>query len=88
MHIFIHLTPGGPDLLEKLNNDVALTANKSAKAGLVEMGLLFSLLRAYNVLDKVREHRIILNGGILINSVDIFRPLTRERVGLLHWHYL
>ena len=60
VHIFIHFTLGGPDLLEKLNGDGTLTANKSAKAGLAEMGLLFSLLRAYNVLDKVRDTKLFL----------------------------
>ena len=60
MHIFTHLNPGGPDLLEKLSGDGILIANKSAKAGLGEMGLLFSLLRAYNVLDKVRDTELFL----------------------------
>ncbi|KAF5381598.1 hypothetical protein D9615_005532 [Tricholomella constricta] len=44
---------GGPELLEKLNADAALTANKSAKNGLNEMGILFTLLNAYKVLDKI-----------------------------------
>lgn len=44
---------GGPSLLDQLLKDEALLANPSAKLGLDEMGLLFSYLEAYNVLDKV-----------------------------------
>lgn len=45
---------GGPPLLDQLLKDEALVANPSAKLGMDEMGLLFSYLEAYNVLDKVR----------------------------------
>ncbi|KAI0800493.1 histidyl-tRNA synthetase [Fomes fomentarius] len=44
---------GGPELLELLKADAALTANAYAKAGLEEMGLLFTYLKAYNVVDKL-----------------------------------
>lgn len=44
---------GGPLLLEQLLKDDTLMANSSAKAGVEEMGTLFSYLEAYNVLDKV-----------------------------------
>jgi histidyl-tRNA synthetase len=43
----------GPDLLARLENDASLTSNKSAKQGLTDMGILFTLLKAYDVLDKV-----------------------------------
>ncbi|KAH6910988.1 histidine-tRNA ligase [Coprinopsis sp. MPI-PUGE-AT-0042] len=43
---------GGPELLEKLVADTTLTANKRAKEGLDEMGLLFRYLKAYNIVDK------------------------------------
>ncbi|KAG6908634.1 hypothetical protein DXG01_003812 [Tephrocybe rancida] len=43
---------GGPDLLEKLKADTALTANASASQGLADMAILFGLLDAYKVLDK------------------------------------
>ena len=44
---------GGVELLSRLEADAALTANPSAKQGLSEMAILFRLLNAYNVLDKV-----------------------------------
>lgn len=44
---------GGPSLLEQLTADTTLMANSNAKQGLADMGLLFSLLKAYNVLDRV-----------------------------------
>ncbi|KAF5312811.1 hypothetical protein D9619_002357 [Psilocybe cf. subviscida] len=44
---------GGPDLLAKLEPDTALTGNKSAKAGISEMSILFGLLEAYGVVDKI-----------------------------------
>ena len=46
---------GGPELLATLEADSALTANKSAKAGISEMSILFGLLEAYGVVDKVRS---------------------------------
>jgi len=53
-------TTGGPSLLEQLTADAALMANGSAKQGLAEMGLLFTLLRAYNVLDRVRSSNLFI----------------------------
>ena len=44
---------GGQDLLDNLRADAKLTANASAKQGLDEMALLFTLLKAYGVFDKV-----------------------------------
>ncbi|KAH8831331.1 histidyl-tRNA synthetase [Flagelloscypha sp. PMI_526] len=44
---------GAEDLLEKLLQDTTLTSNKSAKAGLDDMAILFSLLKAFRVLDKI-----------------------------------
>lgn len=44
---------GGPALLEQLTADQTLMSNKNAKEGLADMGLLFTLLKAYKVLDKV-----------------------------------
>jgi hypothetical protein len=49
----LNITTGGPSLLDHLTADASLTANESAKQGLADMALLFSLLRAYNVLDRV-----------------------------------
>jgi histidyl-tRNA synthetase len=51
------LSPGGPELLTKLLADSSLTANQSAKQGLAEMSILFTLLRAYKVMDKVISSR-------------------------------
>ncbi|KAK7045641.1 Cytoplasmic and mitochondrial histidine tRNA synthetase [Paramarasmius palmivorus] len=44
---------GGPDLLEQLLGNTTLVANANAKQGLEDMGLLFKLLAAYNVVDKI-----------------------------------
>lgn len=44
---------GGPTLLEQLKADEALMANASAKQGIQEMGILFTYLQAYQVIDKV-----------------------------------
>ena len=46
---------GGVELLSTLEADAALTVNPSAKQGLSEMAILFRLLKAYNVLDKVKS---------------------------------
>ena len=49
-------TTGNPlELLETLSKEEKLIANKSAKAGLDDMGLLFRYLRAFGVLDKARR---------------------------------
>jgi histidyl-tRNA synthetase len=39
-----------------LKADAALMANPSAKQGISDMDILFTLLRAYKVLDKVSLH--------------------------------
>ena len=44
---------GGPSLLDQLKADEQLMSNRSAKDGILEMALLFTLLGAYKVLDKV-----------------------------------
>ncbi|KDQ62968.1 hypothetical protein JAAARDRAFT_28953 [Jaapia argillacea MUCL 33604] len=44
---------GGRALLETLKADASLMANLSAKQGIAEMGLLFTFLGAYKVLEKV-----------------------------------
>jgi histidyl-tRNA synthetase len=41
-------------MLERLLADERLVANKSAKAGLDEMSLLFDYLDAYGITSKVR----------------------------------
>lgn len=43
---------GGPALLDQLTADTVLMSNPNAKQGLTDMGLLFTLLKAYQVLDK------------------------------------
>ncbi|EIN14323.1 hypothetical protein PUNSTDRAFT_129962 [Punctularia strigosozonata HHB-11173 SS5] len=44
---------GGPGLLDQLLADETLMANANANQGLSEMGILFTLLRAYNVVDRI-----------------------------------
>ncbi|KAI0354692.1 histidyl-tRNA synthetase [Trametes cingulata] len=44
---------GGPELLDMLKADETLMANANAKVGVEEMGILFTYLKAYNVLDKI-----------------------------------
>jgi histidyl-tRNA synthetase len=44
---------GGPELLAQLEADATLTTNKSATQGLADMKILFSLLRAYDLLERV-----------------------------------
>lgn len=47
------LSAGGLDLLDQLLKDAALSGNATAKVGLDEMTTLFTLLKAFGVLDKV-----------------------------------
>ena len=49
---------GGPSLLDVLRADAALMANPSAKVGIEEMGILFTYLEAYKVVDKVSHRRV------------------------------
>ena len=52
-----HASSEAQKLLEKLLQDSTLTSNKSAKEGLSDMTILFTLLRSYGILDKVcRNH--------------------------------
>ncbi|THH31041.1 hypothetical protein EUX98_g3164 [Antrodiella citrinella] len=65
---------GGPLLLEQLLKDETLMANPSAKAGLQEMGTLFSYLEAYSVLDKISFDMSLARGldyytGIIYEAV-------------------
>ncbi|KAJ6541656.1 hypothetical protein B0H19DRAFT_958359 [Mycena capillaripes] len=65
---------GGPSLLEQLQTDEALTANASAKQGMSDMGLLFTYLRAYGILDKISFDLSLARGldyytGIIYEAV-------------------
>ena len=65
---------GGPELLETLRADAALMANPSAKAGIEEMGLLFTYLGAYQVLDKLSFDMSLARGldyytGIIYEAI-------------------
>ncbi|TRM70610.1 hypothetical protein BD626DRAFT_564223 [Schizophyllum amplum] len=44
---------GGPPLLEQLKTDEKLMGNARAKEGILEMGLLFTYLTAYTIIDKI-----------------------------------
>lgn len=61
---------GGAELLEKLLADADLTANPSAKTGLSEMGILFKLLKAYKVIDKVNNRLMIVYLAIITKSIS------------------
>ncbi|KAJ3776257.1 histidine-tRNA ligase [Lentinula raphanica] len=65
---------GGPELLDQLFADTALSANASAKQGLEDMGLLFTYLSAYNVLDKISFDMSLARGldyytGIIYEAI-------------------
>ncbi|TDL26414.1 histidyl-tRNA synthetase [Rickenella mellea] len=65
---------GGPDLLERLQADSTLTLNKKAKEGLDDMALLFTLLKAYKVIDKISFDLSLARGldyytGIIYEAV-------------------
>lgn len=65
---------GGPELLEKLKTDSALTANASAKVGIEEMGILFSYLKSYKVLDRLSFDMSLARGldyytGIIYEAI-------------------
>lgn len=47
--------PGGAELISRLKDDLAIVSSPSAKQGLEEMAILVALLRAYKILDKVRN---------------------------------
>lgn len=44
---------GSRELLEKLQADAKLTADESANAGLIDMDLLFTYLKSFDVIDRV-----------------------------------
>ncbi|KAJ7077592.1 histidine-tRNA ligase [Mycena crocata] len=65
---------GGPSLLEQLQADEALMANADAKQGITDMGLLFTYLRIYGVLDKISFDLSLARGldyytGIIYEAV-------------------
>ncbi|KAJ7842254.1 hypothetical protein B0H14DRAFT_2512003 [Mycena olivaceomarginata] len=65
---------GGPSLLEQLTADETLMANANAKQGISDMGLLFTYLRAYGVLDKLSFDLSLARGldyytGIIYEAV-------------------
>ncbi|KAJ6520547.1 hypothetical protein C8R45DRAFT_63285 [Mycena sanguinolenta] len=65
---------GGPSLLEQLTADEVLMANANAKQGVSDMGLLFTYLRAYGVLDKLSFDLSLARGldyytGIIYEAV-------------------
>ena len=45
---------GSQSLIEQLQNDELLMANKSAVSGLSDMKLLFEYLEGFQILDKVK----------------------------------
>ena len=53
LRVSTHGDAGGEELLDTLLTDSTLTANARAKEGLSEMSILFRLLRAYKIMDKV-----------------------------------
>lgn len=63
---------GGPELLALLEANEALSSNKSAKQGLSEMSILFGLLKAYKILNKVSISKFI-SDLIKINSGPLQR---------------
>jgi histidyl-tRNA synthetase len=75
---FSQSTPGGPSLLDQLTADTNLMANESAKKGVSDMALLFTLLRAYNVLDRVRSFKF-LTIHQLIYTIQISFDLSLAR---------
>ncbi|KAF8200941.1 histidine-tRNA ligase [Pholiota molesta] len=65
---------GGPELLAQLEADAKLTANKSATQGLADMKILFSLLRAYDLLERISFDLSLARGldyytGIIYEAV-------------------
>jgi histidyl-tRNA synthetase len=65
---------GGPSLLDLLKADATLMANPSAKQGISDMDILFTLLRAYKVLDKISFDMSLARGldyytGIIYEAI-------------------
>jgi hypothetical protein len=68
---------GGRDLIEKLQADSLLVANKSASHGLQDMSLLF------NYLDILDSNKNVPHLHLPSNPA-LFRLIPRPRSGLLH----
>ncbi|KAI9828675.1 MAG: Cytoplasmic and mitochondrial histidine tRNA synthetase [Thelocarpon impressellum] len=66
---------GSEELLTSLRSDDALKANASAAAGLEDMALLFSYLRAFDVLDRV-SFDLSLARGLDYYTGVIFEVVT------------
>ncbi|CAA7270276.1 unnamed protein product [Cyclocybe aegerita] len=65
---------GGPELLSLLERDAALTANASAKQGLSDMRILFTLLKAYGVIERISFDMSLARGldyytGIIYEAI-------------------
>ncbi|KAI0756449.1 histidyl-tRNA synthetase [Daedaleopsis nitida] len=65
---------GGPELLDILKADAALMANSRAKAGIEEMGTLFTYLKAFGVIEKLSFDMSLARGldyytGIIYEAV-------------------
>ncbi|KAJ3746685.1 histidine-tRNA ligase [Lentinula detonsa] len=65
---------GGPELLDQLLADPALSANPSAKQGLEDMSLLFTYLSAYNVINRLSFDMSLARGldyytGIIYEAI-------------------
>ncbi|KAI0095190.1 histidyl-tRNA synthetase [Irpex rosettiformis] len=65
---------GGSSLLEQLRADSALMSNASAKLGIEEMGILFTFLTAYGIVDKISFDMSLARGldyytGIIYEAI-------------------
>ncbi|KAF8899592.1 hypothetical protein CPB84DRAFT_1847615 [Gymnopilus junonius] len=65
---------GGPELLAQLEADATLTANPSAKHGISDMSILFRLLKAYKVIDRISFDMSLARGldyytGIIYEAI-------------------
>ncbi|KAF7791075.1 hypothetical protein EIP86_002036 [Pleurotus ostreatoroseus] len=65
---------GGPELLDTLRQDSALMANASAKAGIEEMGILFTFLEAYGIIPRISFDMSLARGldyytGIIYEAI-------------------
>ncbi|CAA7269768.1 unnamed protein product [Cyclocybe aegerita] len=65
---------GGPELLSLLEGDATLTANASAKQGLSDMSILFTLLKAYGIIERISFDMSLARGldyytGIIYEAI-------------------
>lgn len=83
------MTPmsGGPSLLDLFKADGTLMSNANAKQGIQDMQLLFTLLGAYGVIDKVGCRGSLTDARAQIWS-DLLRYVTGSGSRLLHWYNL